>query len=46
MTRDTRFLEPLLTSALPQITRSDADLAEVARTRDALTSTDAIAVHA
>jgi hypothetical protein len=36
----------LFTSALPWITRSDADLAAFARTRDALTSTDAIAVRA
>jgi len=37
---DARFLEPLLTSELPQITRSDADLAAFAPPRGALPSTD------
>jgi len=36
----------LFTSALPQITLSDADLAAFARTRDVLTRTDAIALRA
>jgi hypothetical protein len=36
----------LLRSALQQITRSDADLTAFARTRDALTSTDATAARA